>query len=88
MREVINQRVSVICYFNANKRSFRPHLISWKNKDYKIGKIGFHHIIKSGDVRHHIYECIDAEQTIWFRLNFNTKSLNWFLEVVSDGLAY
>ena len=87
MRENINELVSVVCYFNASKRSFKPYLVSWHNKDYKIGEIGFHHIIKVGAIEHHIYECVDYEQTTWFRLNFNTHTLNWILEVVSDRIA-
>lgn len=87
MRENINELVSVVCYFNASKRSFKPYLVCWHNKDYKIGEIGYHHEIRVGVVLHHIYECVDVDRTIWFRLNFNTLTLNWRLEVTSDGFT-
>jgi hypothetical protein len=45
------------------------------------------HRYKHGDTWHHIFEVVDKEKTLAFRLNFDTKELSWTLEVVSDGLA-
>jgi hypothetical protein len=50
MREKINEEVSVVMYYSAKKRIALPHLISWQNKDYPVGKIGYHHTVK--DVRY------------------------------------
>jgi len=87
MREPINERVSVVSIYSSRKHYFAPYTISWQNKDYRIGEIGFHHQIKEGDILHHIFECVDNQKSLWFRLNFDTKKLTWTLEVVSDGLA-
>ena len=87
MREVINERVSVISVYSSRRHYFAPHTVSWQNREYKIGEIGFCHQIKQGDVLHHVFECVDAQKSLWFRLDFNTKKLTWTLEIVSDGLA-
>ena len=87
MREKINEEVSVVMYYSARKRLALPHLVSWQNREYFVGKIGYHHTVKDGQTLHHIFELVDKEQTIWFRLNLDTSNLHWLLEAVSDGLA-
>jgi len=86
MREKINEEVGVVMYYSARKRLAVPYLIMWQGKEYKIGKIGYHHTIKNGTVLHHIFELVDEEETLWFRLNLDTSNLHWKLEQVSDGL--
>ena len=87
MREKINEEVSVVMYYSARKRVAQPHLLHWQNKDYQVGKIGYHHAVKEGVTLHHIFELTDKEETLWFRLNLDTSNLHWLLEAVSDGLA-
>jgi len=87
MREKINEEVSVVMYYSAKQRVALPHMINWQNKDYGVGKIGYHHTVKDGQTLHHIFELVDKEQTTWFRLNLNTANLHWVLEAVSDGAA-
>lgn len=87
MRETINEKVSVVAVYSHRKRFFAPYTLGWQNKEYKIGEIGFHHKIKNGETLHHVFECVDQTKSMWFRLNFDTKNLNWTLEAVSDGLA-
>jgi len=87
MREKINQEVSVVMYYSARKRQALPHLISWQNKEYRVGKIGYSHAVYEGATLHHIFELVDVEETLWFRLKFNTSNLHWVLDEVSDGLA-
>jgi hypothetical protein len=87
MRETINEEVSVVMYYSARKRVALPHLISWQNKDYAVGKIGYQHTVKEGNTLNHIFELVDKEETLWFRLRLDTSNLHWILEAVSDGLA-
>jgi hypothetical protein len=86
MREKIDEEVSVVMYYSAQKRIALPHLIHWQNKDYAVGKIGYHHTTKEGSTLHHIFELSDDQASLWFRLNLNTANLHWRLEAVSDGL--
>lgn len=87
MRQIIDEEVSVVMYYSSRKKYASPHLISWQNREYEVGSIGYHHKTKSGQVAHHIFELVDKTKTIWMRLNFNTDNLHWILEVVSDGNA-
>jgi hypothetical protein len=87
MREKINEEVSVVMYYSARRKLAMPHTISWQNKEYFVGKIGYHHTVRDGATLHHIFELVDKEQTLWFRLNLDTSNLHWTLEAVSDGLA-
>jgi hypothetical protein len=86
MRASVNEEVSVIMVFSASQKLARPHLVSWQNKDYKVGKIGFHHTVRQGKTQHHIFELTDSDQSLWLRLNLDTSNLHWTLEEVSDGL--
>ncbi len=87
MREKIDEEVSVVMSYSARRRAALPYLISWQNRDYYVGKIGYHHTVKDGNTLHHIFELTDKENSLWFRLNFDTSNLHWTLEAVSDGLA-
>lgn len=86
MREKINEEVSVVMYYSARHRSAKPHLLNWQNKDYSIGEIDYYHTVKDGSALYHIYEFVNAEETLWFRLKLNSSNLHWTLEAVSDGL--
>ncbi|GAC1391880.1 MAG: hypothetical protein NVSMB46_06050 [Candidatus Saccharimonadales bacterium] len=88
MKETINEEVSVVMYYSARRKTALPHMVSWQNKEYSVGEIGYHHTIHSGEVLHHIFELVDKERTMWFRLNFNTQNLHWTLEAIHDGIAH
>jgi hypothetical protein len=85
MQERIDEEVSVLMYYKASKKEFIPHLLSWKNKDYLLDKPGYKHSYMDGQERQHIFELCDKEQTLNFRLRFNTANLHWILESVHDG---
>lgn len=87
MREKINQKISVVTVFSARQKAAAPYMINWQNKDYHVGKVGYHHTIRRGETLHHIYEIVDKENRLHFRLNFDTSNLHWTLEAISDGLA-
>lgn len=87
MREKINEEVSVVMYYSAKQRQAAPRVIRWQNSDYSVGKIGYHHTVKDGRTMHHIFELVDKDNQLWFRLNLDTSNLHWQLEAISDGLA-
>ena len=87
MREKINEGVGVVMYYSTRRRQALPHTIWWQNREYFVGKIGYHHTVKDGQTLHHIFELVDKDETLWFRLNLDTANLHWTLEEVSDGLA-
>ncbi len=87
MRQKINEEVSVVMYYSAKQRVAMPHLIVWQNQEYRVGKIGYQHSYMDGRERQHIFELVDKEQTLFFRLRLDSSNLHWTLEAVHDGLA-
>ncbi len=87
MRETINEEVSVVMYYSAKKRLAMPRLISWQNKDYTVDEVDYKHPVTEGKTLFHIFEFVDAQHSMWFRLKFNTSNLHWTLEAISDGNA-
>ena len=85
MRETINEEVSVVMYYSSRRRQAIPHTISWRNKEYFVGTIGYRHTINDGATLHHIFELVDKAETLWFRLDFDTSNLHWKLEAIHDG---
>lgn len=61
-----------------------PIWIKWRNRIYKITKIGLHHTESQGDTLLHIFSVICG--TIFMRIKLNTKNLVWTLEEVSDAI--
>lgn len=87
MKEKINEEVSVVMYYSAKRKQAVPHLIHWQNKDYTVGKIGYAHSYMEGKDRMHIFELVDKEETLWFRLRLDSGNLHWTLEAIHDGLS-
>jgi hypothetical protein len=85
MRERIDEEVSVVMYYSARRGLAQPHIMSWRNEEYEVGEIGYHHKINHGKTLKHVFEFVDKTHSYWFRLVFDTNNLHWVLEVVSDG---
>lgn len=54
-----------------------PYIIHWRNRDYKITKVGLHHDYYEGKVLIHIFSVLSG--TLFLKLKFNTKYLKWNL---------
>ncbi|HWA51807.1 MAG TPA: hypothetical protein VG895_01985 [Patescibacteria group bacterium] len=83
MNQKLDAPVSVVSYFDKNTLNFLPKTVIWNNRFYKINQIGLHHEYKKGDILYHIFSV--TTDNLFLRLKFNTKSLNWFLEEISNG---
>jgi len=87
MKEKINEEVCVVTYFSAKKKVFAPRLLNWQNKDYSLGAVDYYHSYMEGRDRQHIFELIDKDGSLWFRLRLDSGNLHWTLEAIHDGLA-
>jgi hypothetical protein len=87
MREKINQEVSVVTYYSSKHKKTVPHLLHWQNKDYSLGQVDYYHSYMEGRERQHIFELVDKENTLWFRLRLDGSNLHWTLEAIHDGSA-
>jgi hypothetical protein len=86
MTQKVNCLVSVVSYFDHKNLLFLPKTLIWNNRFYKINRIGLHHEYKKGDVLYHIFSV--TTDSLFLRLNFNTKNLNWHLEEISEACDF
>lgn len=84
MTQKINSLVSVDSYFDHEALSFFPKSITWNHRLYEINKIGLHHEFKKGDILYHVFSVTTA--SLFLRLIFNTKNLNWHLEEIASKI--
>ena len=87
MKEKINEEVSVVMYYSARRRQALPRIIQWQHKDYEVGEVGYCHSYMEGQERQHVFELVDKDKTLFFRLRLDGANLHWTLEAIHDGLA-
>lgn len=61
-----------------------PKKLYWKNREYKIIKLGMHHKYKVGNTLFHVFSVVG--DYLFFRLVLNCDNLTWQLQEVQDGL--
>ena len=75
----ISEKVNVIL------DSDTPLSVTWKNRDYKITKIGLRHNYYEGKTLIHIFSVLSND--LFMKLKFDTKHLSWkLLEFKEDGI--
>ncbi len=77
MAEPINEKIEV--GMNAY-----PRWVKWKNRVYKVERVGLHHTYRKGRTLYHIYSI--ATKTLFMRLSLDTDDLSWRLEEVESGI--
>lgn len=87
MKELINEEVTVVMYYSASIKRAVPYLLHWNNEAYRLAAVDYHHSYLDGRERQHIFELVNKEQTLWFRLRLDSSNLHWTLEAIHDGLA-
>ena len=85
MIQRVDEKVSIIFIYDHEKGLAKPFKMQWNKRTYSITKIGYHHKIREGKNLFHIYSV--SNQNLAFRLKFDTDTLHWILEEISDGLA-
>jgi len=80
----LSEPVDVIALFNRKQDHLKPLRIQWNKNAYSIRNIDYVHRKKRGRILFHVFSCIT--DTLYFRLCFNTESLIWSVEEISDGL--
>ena len=85
MKEEIHEPVSVVAAYNHQTNRFRPKRLRWGGRDIELTQSGFCHPLREGNKLLHIFSMSDGSTA--FRLRFDTETLQWELEEVSDGCA-
>lgn len=84
MLQKIDEQISVMALYHPGQLYPLPYLLKWQNRRYRINKVDLCHPVWEGKTLHHIFSVCDG--TTYFRLNLNTRSQQWALEEISDGL--
>lgn len=71
MNQIIDEEVNVVLANNI------PLSMHWRNRDYKITKIGLRHDYLEGKTLVHIFSVLSND--LFLKLKFNTKHLTWNL---------
>lgn len=61
-----------------------PRWVKWKNRVYKVKKIGLHHTYHKGTTLYHVFSVVT--ETLFMRLVFDTETLGWKLEEIENGI--
>lgn len=80
MRESLDEDISVICVYDATKKSVKPYKINWHGREYLLGPIDFHHVTTRGVVATHHFSMSDVERTTYFKIAVESENLHWKLE--------
>jgi hypothetical protein len=85
MIQKISAPISVVTDYDHHTRQFKPIKVTWEGRDYPILKIGLHHTYRDGRTLYHIFSALG--QNLFFKLAFNTDTLQWMLEEIADDTA-
>ncbi len=80
----VNEIVDVLTVSKRGQGIVVPLKIKWRGRYYSMNEIGLVHPKREGRVLHHIFE--GSAGSLSLRLRYNTESLQWTLEAISDGL--
>lgn len=71
MNQTINESINVVMANNI------PLTMHWRNRDYKITKVGLQHNYLEGKTLIHIFSVLSGD--LFLKLKLNTKYLTWNL---------
>lgn len=80
MSLTINERITVVAVFYGKTAPLVPMQLRWQNKQYKIGKIDFHHTTRDGPHTVHHFSLTDEAQSMYMKVAFHSNTLVWTLE--------
>lgn len=73
---IISEKVRVITDFS------KIFFVEWKNRTYKVDKVGFHHSFLEGKTLMHVFSVISG--SIFLKIKLDTKHLSWTLEEIYE----
>ncbi|MBU1326971.1 hypothetical protein KKB64_05525 [Patescibacteria group bacterium] len=79
----LNESVSVALVTDCFKKTVLPSLLYWRGRRLVIRKVGLHHTYRSGATLIHVFSVTDGAN--FYRLEFNTESLEWKLVEIDSN---
>lgn len=83
MSEIINEKVSVVSFYNHDCGKVMPWLVRWHGHLYKIKNVGLHYPVKEGKKLLHYFSVL-TDSNVSLKLRHDTETLHWTLEEVVD----
>lgn len=83
MLQRISAPISVDFFFDHTLRRAAPRSILWEGRQYQVLRVGMHHTYRFGRTLFHVFSVETA--ALFFRLVFDSESLQWRVEEISDG---
>lgn len=80
MRDSLNEPVSVIFYYDATHCHVQPYQLTWRGREYRLGKVDFWHKTRRGDTLMHHFSMGDKAGTAYFKLGLDGSTLHWVIE--------
>lgn len=80
----INEKTSVVTVYNHTNNTVLPWKIKWNQRVYTLRFVDFHHLVRDENTLFHVFGVTDG--SVFFRLRFNTETLQWFLEDMTEGV--
>lgn len=80
----MSDSISISLVYDSTKKKSFPRSIIWKNRIYRVQKVGLHHTFKKGETLYHVFTAISG--TLFFKLVLDTTNLHWSLEEIHDSL--
>jgi len=80
MRNSLNEPISVLSIYSKEKKIFKPAILTWGGRDYRLGKVDFYHKTKQGVTTLHHFSLSDKAETVYLKLLFDANNLQWTLE--------
>jgi hypothetical protein len=85
MLEKLHERVSVLAVYNNRGTPLTIYKVKWNGRVYPITQLGYPYKRKVGKTTVHVFHV--NNDTIAFKLEYNSEWLTWHVVEVSDGLA-
>lgn len=79
----LSEPVSVVVTSSAFPSYVTPKKILWRGREYKVTKLGLHHVYKQGKTLFHVFSV--ATESLFMRLVLNTDTLFWKLEEIGEN---
>jgi hypothetical protein len=83
MIQKLDAPISVVLVYNHHARRVEVAKILWEGREYKVNKLGLHHVFRKGETLFHVFS-VEA-QTLFFRIILDTNTLSWRVAEIADG---
>lgn len=83
MREVINEKVSVICRYDREQGRVEPVRLKWQGRIRNLTKQAYYYKKRVGRTMLHVFHV--GDEVLDYCLQWDSETMHWTLLEISDG---